>query len=162
MSQQIIVEESPVSKFLFSDIRVGWFWLFVRIYVGWEWLVAGWEKVYDPAWAGSNAGAVILGFIQGALRKTGGTHPHVQGWYADFLRNIVLTHSNTFSQLVAFGELFVGIALIIGLFTGIAAFFGLFMNLNYLLAGTVSTKTNSVYSEHRPDSCLENRGIRWA
>lgn len=40
---------------------------------------------------------------------------------------------------MAYGELFVGIALIIGLFTGIAAFFWLFMNLNYLLAGTVST-----------------------
>jgi thiosulfate dehydrogenase [quinone] large subunit len=139
MSQQIIIEESPVSKFLFSDTRVAWFWLFVRIYVGWEWLVAGWEKVHDPAWTGSNAGGALFGFIQGALRKTGGTHPDVQGWYAGFLRNVVLTHSNTFSQLVAYGELFVGIALMIGLFTGIAAFFGLFMNLNYLLAGTIST-----------------------
>jgi thiosulfate dehydrogenase [quinone] large subunit len=32
----------------------------------------------------------------------------------------------------------IGVALIIGAFTGIAAFVGLFMNLNYLLAGTVS------------------------
>jgi thiosulfate dehydrogenase [quinone] large subunit len=39
---------------------------------------------------------------------------------------------------VAYGELIVGIALLFGAFTGVAAFFGLFMNLNYLLAGTVS------------------------
>jgi thiosulfate dehydrogenase (quinone) large subunit len=45
MAKQVIVDESPVYKFLFSDPRVAWFWLIVRIYVGWEWLTAGWEKV---------------------------------------------------------------------------------------------------------------------
>jgi thiosulfate dehydrogenase (quinone) large subunit len=40
---------------------------------------------------------------------------------------------------VAYGELLVGIALIMGIFTGIAACCGLFMNLNFRLAGTVST-----------------------
>lgn len=42
-------------------------------------------------------------------------------------------------KLVAYGELLVGIALIVGAFVGIAAFFGAFMNWNYLMAGTVST-----------------------
>jgi thiosulfate dehydrogenase [quinone] large subunit len=41
--------------------------------------------------------------------------------------------------MVAWGEILVGIALILGIFTGIAAFFGSVMNMNYLLAGTVST-----------------------
>jgi thiosulfate dehydrogenase [quinone] large subunit len=139
MAQQIIIADSPVSKFLFSDSRNAWFWLIVRIYVGWEWLTVGWEKVHDPAWIGPNAGGALSGFIQGALHKTGGAHPDVQGWYANFLQSIVLTHVIIWSHLVAYGELFVGITLIIGLLTGIAAFFGLFMNLNYLLAGTVST-----------------------
>ena len=40
---------------------------------------------------------------------------------------------------MAFGEVLVGIALILGLFAGAAAFFGAFMNFNFLLAGTVST-----------------------
>src|SRR4029079_2716368 len=79
------------------------------------------------------------GFVQGALNKTGGAHPDVSGWYASFLQNVVFTHANTWSHGVAYGELLVGIALILGVLTGIAAFFGLFMNLNYLLAGTVST-----------------------
>jgi len=39
---------------------------------------------------------------------------------------------------VTFGEVAVGIGLIIGLLTGIAAFFGVFMNMNFLLAGAVS------------------------
>jgi thiosulfate dehydrogenase [quinone] large subunit len=43
-----------------------------------------------------------------------------------------------FGKLVTYGELLVGIALIVGAFTGIAAFFGAFMNWNFLMAGTVS------------------------
>ena len=44
-----------------------------------------------------------------------------------------------FSFMVAYGELFVGLGLILGLFTGIAAFFGGFMNVSFLFAGTLST-----------------------
>ncbi|EQD78194.1 DoxX family protein, partial [mine drainage metagenome] len=43
------------------------------------------------------------------------------------------------SYVVSIGELVLGIALIAGVFTGIAAFFGAFANVNYLLAGAVST-----------------------
>jgi thiosulfate dehydrogenase [quinone] large subunit len=55
------------------------------------------------------------------------------------LQNVVLPNAAFWSRLVAVGETLVGIALILGLFTGIAAFFGSFMNVNYLLAGAVST-----------------------
>jgi thiosulfate dehydrogenase [quinone] large subunit len=133
------IEESPLSKLLFHNTRSSWFWLIVRVYVGWGWVSAGWEKVHDTAWSGKDAGGALSGFIQGALQKTGSAHPDVQGWYGYFLQHAVLSHANTWSHVVAYGELFVGIALIIGLFTGIAAFLGLFMNLNYLLAGAVST-----------------------
>jgi len=42
-------------------------------------------------------------------------------------------------KLVAYGELLVGIALILGAFVGVAAFFGAFMNWNFMMAGTAST-----------------------
>lgn len=133
------IQEPPLSKFLFSDTSMAWFWLIVRIYVGWAWLEAGWEKVTNAAWVGNGAGSALSGFLKGALAKTSGAHPDVQGWYATFLKDVVLAHASTWSYIVAYGELVVGVALITGLFVGIAAFFGLFMNLNYLLAGTVST-----------------------
>ena len=44
-----------------------------------------------------------------------------------------------FAKLVAYGELLIGIALIIGAFTGIAALFGGVMNWNYIMAGSAST-----------------------
>ncbi len=132
------IRENPLSKFLFSSTKMAWFWAIVRIYVGWQWLEAGWEKLHDAAWVGSSSGAALTGFIKGALAKTAGPHPDVQGWYADFLQGSVLSHAATWAHVVSWGETLVGVALIIGALTGIAAFFGLFMNLNFLLAGTVS------------------------
>ncbi|MDP2648492.1 MAG: TQO small subunit DoxD [bacterium] len=132
------IEESPFAHFLFSDTRAAWLWLFVRLYLGWEWLQAGWGKVNNPAWAGSDAGAALTGFVNNALTKTEGAHPDVQWWYAWFLQHAVLPHVTLWSNMVAWGELLVGIALIVGLFVGLAAFAGMFMNFNFMLAGSVS------------------------
>lgn len=134
-----VIEESPVSRFLFANTKTAWPWAAVRFYVGWEWLSAGWGKLNSEAWVGDRAGSALAGFVKGALAKTGGAHPDVQGWYAAFLQETVLANVSAWSHAVAYGETLVGIALILGAFVGIAAFFGLFMNLNFLLAGTVST-----------------------
>jgi thiosulfate dehydrogenase (quinone) large subunit len=131
--------DPPVARWLFGDVRWAWLWLLLRLYVGYEWLSAGLGKWSSPAWTGDKAGTAITGFVNGALSKAGGEHPDVQGWYATFLSNVVLPNARAWSYLITLGEILVGIALILGLFTGIAAFFGSFMNMNYLLAGTVST-----------------------
>ena len=133
------LSDPPVARFLFGNIKMAWVWLILRLYVGYEWISAGWGKLHNAAWVGSKAGTALTGFVNGALAKTAGDHPDVQAWYGWFLQHVVLTNARTFSYLVSFGETLVGIALILGLFTGIAAFFGSFMNVNYLLAGTVST-----------------------
>ncbi len=133
------VPEPPLARFLFANPKMAWFWLIVRVYVGYEWLLAGVEKLGNPAWTGEKAGLAVSGFLNGALAKTSGLHPDVTGWYADFIRNFALPNAETFSYLVVYGEIAVGVALIVGLLTGIAAFFGTFMNLNFLFAGTVST-----------------------
>ena len=44
-----------------------------------------------------------------------------------------------FAPLVMWGEILVGVGLILGALTGIAAFFGAFMNWNYIMAGSAST-----------------------
>jgi thiosulfate dehydrogenase [quinone] large subunit len=133
------LEEPPVSQALFGEIRWAWLWLIVRLYVGWQWLQAGLGKLGNPTWTGDQAGTALTGFVNGALEKASGTHPAVQFWYAWFLENMVLPNARFWAYLVSWGEVLVGAALIVGIFSGIAAFFGLFMNMNYLLAGTVST-----------------------
>lgn len=135
----VAFEDSPFARALFGDVRWAWIWLIIRLYAGYEWLSAGLGKINSPAWTGSTAGSALAGFVKGALTKSTGSHPDVQSWYAAFLNGVVLPHVAVWGYVIALGETLVGIALIIGLFTGIAAFFGSFMNMNYLLAGTVST-----------------------
>ncbi len=133
------IEEPPVARALFGATRWAWIWLILRVYVGYEWVAAGYGKLTSPAWTGANAGAALTGFVNNALALASGEHPAVQGWYAAFLQNMVLPNASVWAYVVAWGETLVGIALILGVFTGIAAFFGSFMNVNYLLAGAVST-----------------------
>jgi thiosulfate dehydrogenase (quinone) large subunit len=136
--RQVIVQDNPISSFLFSDTRSAWIWLVIRLYVGYAWLTAGWGKVTGEAWTGAKSGTAIQGFVKGALAKAE-AGKDVTGWYASFLENFVLPNAKVFSYMVAYGELLVGLGLILGLLTGIAAFFGGLMNASFLFAGTVST-----------------------
>lgn len=133
------IPRTKLSCLFFADTRLAIIWLIIRLYVGWQWLFAGYEKVISPIWTGDRAGVALKGFLAGALAKASGPHPDVQSWYAAFLNGFVIHHTVLFSYMVSYGELLVGIGLILGAFTGTAAFFGAFMNMNYLLAGTVST-----------------------
>ena len=147
------VPEPPIARFLFADTRMAWFWLIVRIYVAYEWFTAGWDKLTGTSinittfgqstgspWVfTNNDGAAMKGFALGAVAKASGEHPAVQDWYANFLNTFVIPHPAIWAYLITFGELAVGLGLLVGCLTGIAAFFGLVMNFNYLLAGTVST-----------------------
>lgn len=143
------IPEPPIARFLFADTRMAWFWLIVRVYAGYEWFTAGWEKLTGHTIFGAAAGspwvfsghdgAAMKAFAVSALAKSSGAHPAVQGWYANFLQTFVLPASGVWAYVITFGEILVGLGLIVGALTGVAAFFGLVMNLNYLLAGTVST-----------------------
>jgi thiosulfate dehydrogenase [quinone] large subunit len=130
--------EWKLARFFFGDTRLSLIWLALRVYVGLIWISAGWQKWQDSAWTGGGAGSAVNGFLHGALAKTVGEHPDVSMWYASFIEQFALPHAVLFSYLVTYGELFVGIGLILGLFTGIAALFGMVMNFNYLFAGTAS------------------------
>jgi thiosulfate dehydrogenase [quinone] large subunit len=134
----VTIDDPPLARALFTDTRWAWIWLAVRLYVGWNWLTEGLAKAQDPSWTGAASGTFLATWITRALTKTAGAHPDVQGWYGLFLSHVVLPHAAFWSTCVTFGEIAVGIGLILGLFTGIAAFFGTAMNASYLLAGTVS------------------------
>jgi thiosulfate dehydrogenase [quinone] large subunit len=69
-----------------------------------------------------------------------GSPPITYDWYRDFVQYMIDHRWNGWmTYVIAYGELLVGVALIIGAFTGFAALFGATMNFNFLLAGTAST-----------------------
>ena len=88
---------------------------------------------------GPNAGGGVSGFLNGALAKTTGDHPSVTGWYGRLMEHVFLPNATIFSNLVAFGEVSIWVALILGFMTGLSAFLGGMMNASFLLAGTISS-----------------------
>ncbi|MBP1990782.1 DoxX family protein [Paenibacillus eucommiae] len=108
----------------------------VRLYLGWEWMVAGWHKITgDKAFDAS-------GYIKGAIAKPvldSATQESIYPNFTAFLSHFALPNIKLFNFLVPWGELLVGIGLILGAFTTAAVFFGVVMNFVYMFAGTVST-----------------------
>ncbi|MFC0522205.1 DoxX family protein [Pontibacillus salicampi] len=109
---------------------------FLRVWLGYHWITSGFGKVTGSFDAS--------GFMEGAIAKATGEHPAVQGWWASFLTHVALPNSDIFSFLVAWGELLVGIALILGIFTTFSTLMGVTMNFAFLFSGTTSTNPQMV------------------
>ncbi|MDT3700992.1 MAG: DoxX family protein [Thermincola sp.] len=102
----------------------------VRLYLGWAWLTAGWGKI--------TGGFDASGFLVGAVKKASGDHPAVQDWWAGFLQNVAIPNVSFFNFIVPWGELLVGLGLILGVATTFAALMGIVMNFAFMLSGTTS------------------------
>lgn len=108
-------------------------WTLIRLWLGWKWITFGWQKITT----GFDGSTYMGYFAQGANPAEGSAT--VTAWYGAFLNNIVLPASGVFNFLLMWGELFVGIALILGLFTSLGLYGSAFLNLNILLAGQVGS-----------------------
>ena len=138
-SKREIIQDPPLLQQLLSDPRAGWLWLIPRIWLGWRWVEAASHKVTEPAWVQS--GVAVKGFWERAVAMPEAGRPMIAfDWYRELIQALLEAEAYTwFAKVVAYGELLVGIALILGAFTGIAAFFGALMNWNFMLAGSAST-----------------------
>jgi thiosulfate dehydrogenase (quinone) large subunit len=118
-------------KFLRESTIAAGLLLILRLYLGYSWLTSGWGKV--------SGGFDASGFLQGAIANpVKGPNGVVYGWWGTFLENVAIPNVALFNVLVPWGELLVGLGLIVGLFTPIAALFGVLMNFSFLLSGTIS------------------------
>lgn len=121
-----------IGEFLRTNKVVAGVLTILRIYLGWAWLTAGWGKVTGGFHAG--------GFLQGAV-----ANPVVKGeelvypTFVAFLEKFAIPNADLFSVMVAWGELLVGLGLILGVFTSVATFFGVVMNFSFMFSGTIST-----------------------
>jgi thiosulfate dehydrogenase (quinone) large subunit len=138
-----IVADPPLAQLLFSDRRLAPIWFIVRLYVGFSWLDAGWHKITDIG-AKTNYiidGQGIYAFWQRIAAIPASPAKPLIGydWYRGYIQFMIDNHwEGFFGKLIAFGETAVGLGLIFGAFVGVAAVAGAFMNLNFMLAGSIS------------------------
>jgi thiosulfate dehydrogenase [quinone] large subunit len=101
------------------------------------WIRSGTVVAADGTAQFRHVGDAVAGFAAGAIDAAGGPHPDVAySWYVEILKWIQHTAAPVVAPLVAFGELLLGITLLLGMFTGIAAMLGGTLNFSYVFAGS--------------------------
>lgn len=94
----------------------------LRVYLGAIFLLAALPKLqqeFTPS---------MIGFLQLVALEKG--HP----FYQEFVRQVVLPNAPVFATLVTWGELLVGVSLILGLMTRLSAVVALLLVVNYMFA----------------------------
>ena len=135
----LVVSEPRFVEALLNDPRAGWLWLVLRVWLGWQWIEAAEHKIFDPKWV--QTGEALQGYwLKAVSIPETGRPPISFDWYRAFIQSLLDAQAWTwFAPLVAYGELLIGIALIVGAFTGVVAFLGGFMNWNFMMAGSASS-----------------------
>jgi thiosulfate dehydrogenase [quinone] large subunit len=125
-------------KLLLGNVYFSLLWLPIRFFVGREWLSSGEGKVRGDVW---KSGEGLAGYWTNAVAvPEEGRAAITYGWYRDFLQYMLDNNWNTwFADLVMWGEVLIGIGILVGALVGIAAFFGTVMNFSFQLAGTTSS-----------------------
>lgn len=100
--------------------------LMLRLYFGVFYITTGENKISKGDW-GLGYEQSLIDFVNGAIENS---------WslYAAFLENIVLPNSALFTLFVSWGELLLGISMLLGISVRLAGFMGSFMALNFALS----------------------------
>lgn len=136
---EVTMPDPPLAHKLFNTTKFAWLWAIVRIYLGYLWITSGWGKVTGQGWV--DGGTSLKAFWERQIViPEQGRPPITYDWYREFIRFMLDNEwYSWFAPFIAYGELLVGIALVVGAFVGIAAFFGALMNWNFIMAGVAST-----------------------
>ena len=94
----------------------------LRVYLGVIFLIAALPKQREDFAPG------LIGFVE----RTAMERSHL--FYREFLQDVVLPNARLFASLVTWGELLVGVLLILGLMTRLSAAVALLITINYMLA----------------------------
>ncbi|MEK8128257.1 DoxX family membrane protein [Paenibacillus filicis] len=97
-----------------------------RILSGWMWLKSGYDK-----WSG--------GFGVESLIPVIATNRDTPAWYKTFFAQVVSPLAPVFDAVIPWGEMLIGLGLIVGLFILPALMMSVFVNANYILADMIFT-----------------------
>ena len=100
------------------ELKRQWLFVLARVYLGVSFLFSD---------HGNRQPNELAGFLKFAMKNG-------YSWYRSFLNAMVLPHAATFGTLIVVAEVYVGIALVLGLTTRLAALVALFLLFNYMCA----------------------------
>lgn len=96
----------------------------VRVLIGAVWLNGALEKLLNPSFPQQlSASFGAGGFVAGAPQ-----------WFQGFMNSVVVPNGEVVAQMARFGELLLGLALLLGLFTNLAALGGIFFSLTLMIS----------------------------
>ncbi|MEH7179259.1 DoxX family membrane protein [Neobacillus vireti] len=111
----------------------------IRLYLGYAWFTAGYGKLTG----GFDASGYLKNAVANPVKGPDGSM--VYSWYVNFLESFALPNIDIFNFIVPWGELLIGLGLMLGCLTTAAMFFGLVMNFSFFLAGTVSHNPTDIF-----------------
>ncbi|MEH7179190.1 DoxX family membrane protein [Neobacillus vireti] len=111
----------------------------IRLYLGYAWFTAGYGKLTG----GFDASGYLKNAVANPVKGPDGSM--VYSWYVNFLESFALPNIDVFNFIVPWGELLIGLGLMLGCLTTAAIFFGLVMNFSFFLAGTVSHNPTDIF-----------------
>ena len=137
---EVGVREWKVARFLRFGRDAAPLYLGLRLFLAYEWISSGWGKVTNEQWTGT--GEALRAYWQRAVAvpqppaRPAITYPAYRS-----LIQYMLDHNwhGWFADLVAWGEVLIGVGFLVGGLVGIAAFFALLMNFSFIFAGSTSS-----------------------
>lgn len=119
-------------NWLRTNVYASYILLFLRLYIGYQWVTIAIGKITGDFDSTGYLANIVANPVMGA---DGPVYPA----YNYFIEHFALPNAELFNVLVPYGELLIGLGLILGTLTTTAAFFGLLMNFMFFFGGTVST-----------------------
>jgi thiosulfate dehydrogenase [quinone] large subunit len=146
-SDEVPVREWKAARFLRLAQEAAPLYFGFRLYLGYEWIRSGRAKIDNPAWV--DTGAALKGFWQSAVAvNEQGSGKIVYPAYRAFIQ-YMLDHEwyTWFGKVIAYGELLIGLGILLGGLTAVAASFGLLMNFSFIYAGSTSSNPTFIILE---------------
>ena len=107
---------------ILQGVMARWALVLLRVYLGAVFLLAALPKIQQDFTPG------LATFLESVVLERG--HP----FYQEFVQRVVLPNVPAFAALVTWGELLVGVGLVLGLLTRLSAVVALVLAMNYMFA----------------------------
>jgi thiosulfate dehydrogenase (quinone) large subunit len=147
-ADEVDVREWRAVRFLRYGRDAAPLYLGLRLFLAWEWIEAGLHKVSDPAWVGTGQALRVYWERAAAVPPAPARPAIAYPAYRAFIQFMLDNNWHAwFADLIAYGEVLIGLGFLFGGLIGFAAFFALLMNFSFIFAGSTSSNPTLILLE---------------